>query len=138
MTYTVPFRRTSLQFSQMRLTLDLTFMAPSRALTLRTMGTFQSIRSRQAGKGFKLASSSESAVTTNGGDSNSNRSDLKAPGSLPGQFDGVHQIHVDSERNLYVTEVANSRSQMFRPKPNADPNRLVGPMAIVNPVRTRK
>jgi hypothetical protein len=27
---------------------------------------------------------------------------------------------------------------MFRPKPNADPNRLIGPQAIVNPVRTRK
>jgi peptidylamidoglycolate lyase len=63
--------------------------------------------------------------------------DIGGPGSLPGQFDGVHQIHVDSERNLYVTEVANSRSQMFRPKPNADPNRLIGPMAIVDPVRKR-
>jgi hypothetical protein len=64
--------------------------------------------------------------------------DIGGPGALPGQFDGVHQIHVDSERNLYVTEVANSRSQKFRPKPNADPNRLIGPMAMVNPVRTRK
>ena len=35
----------------------------------------------------------------------------------PGQFDGVHQINVDQERNLYVTEVANDRSQKFRPKP---------------------
>jgi len=64
--------------------------------------------------------------------------DIGGPGALPGQFDGVHQIHVDSERNLYVTEVANSRSQKFRPKPKADPNRLIGPMAIVNPERTRR
>lgn len=64
--------------------------------------------------------------------------DIGGPGALPGQFDGVHQIHVDSDRNLYVTEVANSRSQKFRPKPNADPNRIIGPMAMVNPVRTRK
>jgi hypothetical protein len=31
-----------------------------------------------------------------------------------------------------VTEVSNDRSQMFRPKPNADPNKLIVPMAIVN------
>ena len=56
---------------------------------------------------------------------------------MPGQFDGVHQIHVDSARNLYVTEVANDRSQMFRPKANADPNRIIGPMATVSakPIR---
>jgi streptogramin lyase len=64
--------------------------------------------------------------------------DIGGPGALPGQFDGVHQIHVDVERNLYVTEVANSRSQKFRPKPKADPNRIIGPMAIVNPERTRR
>jgi hypothetical protein len=64
--------------------------------------------------------------------------DIGGPGPLPGQFDGVHQIHVDSDRNLYVTEVANCRSQKFTPKKNADPNRLVGMMARVNPERTRK
>jgi hypothetical protein len=32
-----------------------------------------------------------------------------------------------------VTEVSNDRSQMFRPKADADPNRIIGPMAIVNP-----
>jgi len=53
--------------------------------------------------------------------------DIGEPGPLPGQFDGVHQIHVDQERNLYVTEVSNDRSQKFRPKPDADPNKLVGP-----------
>jgi len=50
---------------------------------------------------------------------------------------GVHQIHVDAARNLYVTEVANDRSQMFRPKANADPNKIIGPMAIVNPRPSR-
>jgi DNA-binding beta-propeller fold protein YncE len=63
--------------------------------------------------------------------------DIGSHGPLPGQFDGVHQIHVDAERNLYVTEVQNDRSQKFTPKPNADPNRIVGPMAIVNPAPSR-
>ena len=54
--------------------------------------------------------------------------DIGEPGALPGQFDGVHQIEVDQEGNLYVTEVANDRSQKFRPKPNADPARLIRPM----------
>lgn len=54
--------------------------------------------------------------------------DIGEPGALPGQFDGVHQIEVDQEGNLYVTEVANDRSQMFRPKPDADPARLIRPM----------
>ena len=39
---------------------------------------------------------------------------------------GVHQIEVDQEGNLYVTEVWNDRSQMFRPKPDADPAKLIG------------
>jgi len=52
--------------------------------------------------------------------------DIGEHGALPGQFDGVHQIEVDQEGNLYVTEVANDRSQMFRPKPDADPAKLVG------------
>lgn len=54
--------------------------------------------------------------------------DIGEPGALPGQFDGVHQIEVDQEGNLYVTEVANDRSQKFRPKPDADPARLIQPM----------
>ena len=62
--------------------------------------------------------------------------DMGGPGPLPGHFDGVHQIHVDSARNLYVTEVSNDCSQMFRPKPN-DPNKIIGPTAIVNPKRSR-
>jgi len=54
--------------------------------------------------------------------------DIGGHGPQPGQFDGVHQISVDQERNLYVTEVANDRSQKFRPKPNADPAKIVGPI----------
>ncbi len=54
--------------------------------------------------------------------------DIGGPGALPGQFDGVHQIDVDQEGNLYITEVANDRSQMFRPKPDADPAMLIRPM----------
>jgi hypothetical protein len=54
--------------------------------------------------------------------------DIGGHGPQPGQFDGVHQIHVDQERNLYVSEVANDRSQMFRPKKDANPARVIGPM----------
>ena len=54
--------------------------------------------------------------------------DIGGPGALPGQFDGVHQIHVDQEGNLYVTEVSNDRSQKFRPRPDADPAQLIAPM----------
>jgi len=54
--------------------------------------------------------------------------DIGEPGALPGQFNGVHQIDVDQEGNLYVTEVANDRSQMFRPKPDANPAMLIQPM----------
>ena len=53
--------------------------------------------------------------------------DIGGHGPQPGQFDGVHQISVDQERNLYVTEVQNDRSQKFRPKPDADPAKIVGP-----------
>jgi streptogramin lyase len=49
------------------------------------------------------------------------------PGPLPGQFNGVHQIHVDQERNMYVTEVWNGRVQKFRPKKDADPATIIGP-----------
>ena len=54
--------------------------------------------------------------------------DIGGHGALPGQFDGVHQIHVDREGNLYVTEVFNDRSQKFRPVANADPATLIAPM----------
>jgi hypothetical protein len=51
--------------------------------------------------------------------------DIGGHGPQPGQFDGVHQINVDEELNLYVTEVANDRSQKFRPRADADPARIV-------------
>jgi hypothetical protein len=54
--------------------------------------------------------------------------DIGGHGPQPGQFDGVHQISVDQDRNLYVTEVANDRSQMFRPKKDADPAKIIQPM----------
>ncbi len=54
--------------------------------------------------------------------------DIGSHGAQPGQFDGVHQIDVDQEGNLYVTEVANDRSQMFRPKKGADPAKIIRPM----------
>ena len=47
-------------------------------------------------------------------------------GQQPGQFDGPHGFTVDQEGNLYVVEVFNGRIQKFRPKPGADPARLVG------------
>ena len=48
------------------------------------------------------------------------------PGGLPGQFQGPHSLTVDQEGNLYVAEVFAGRVQKFRPKRNADPNKLVG------------
>jgi hypothetical protein len=50
------------------------------------------------------------------------------PGQWPGQFDGPHGISVDQDGNLYIAEVFNGRVQKFRPKPNADPAKLIGPM----------
>ena len=48
------------------------------------------------------------------------------PGGQPGQFWGPHQMSVDQDGNLYVAEVQNGRIQKFRPKPNADPAKIVG------------
>ncbi len=56
-------------------------------------------------------------------------------GPEPGRFDGVHQIHVDEEGNLYVTEVSNDRSQMFRPRAGADPETLIHRRVGEGPVR---
>jgi NHL repeat-containing protein len=47
-------------------------------------------------------------------------------GGQPGTFNGPHQITTDQDGNLYVAEVFNGRVQKFRPKPNADPEKLVG------------
>ena len=47
-------------------------------------------------------------------------------GPFPGELWGVHQLSTDQEGNLYVAEVLNGRAQKFRPKKNADPEKLVG------------
>ena len=47
-------------------------------------------------------------------------------GGQPGQFWGPHQMTVDQEGNLYTAEVQNGRIQKFRPKPNADPAKVIG------------
>jgi hypothetical protein len=49
-----------------------------------------------------------------------------APGRLEGQFQGPHQMTTDQQGNLYVAEVFNGRMQKFRPKPGADPAKIVG------------
>ena len=48
------------------------------------------------------------------------------PGPWPGQFAGPHQLTTDQDGNLYVAEVFNGRVVKFRPKPNADPAKVVG------------
>jgi hypothetical protein len=48
------------------------------------------------------------------------------PGRFGGQFGGPHGMSVDQNGNLYIAEVFNGRVQKFRPKPNADPAKLVG------------
>ncbi len=48
------------------------------------------------------------------------------PGGLPGQFNGPHSITTDQDGNLYLAEVFNGRVQKFRPKPGADPVKIVG------------
>jgi hypothetical protein len=48
-------------------------------------------------------------------------------GTFPGGLWGVHGISVDEEGHFYVAEVDAGRVQKFRPLPDADPSRLVGP-----------
>ena len=47
------------------------------------------------------------------------------PGGQPGQFQGPQSITTDQEGNLYLAEVFNGRAQKFRPKPGADPAKVV-------------
>jgi sugar lactone lactonase YvrE len=47
-------------------------------------------------------------------------------GIFPGAVWGVHQFSVDSAGNLYAAETYGGRTQKFRPKPGADPSKLVG------------
>ena len=46
-------------------------------------------------------------------------------GTRPGYTWAPHQITADSDGNLYLSEVFGGRTQKYRPKPNADPTRLV-------------
>ena len=48
------------------------------------------------------------------------------PRRYPGQFGGPHALTVDQDGNLYVAEVFSGRVQKFRPKPGADPRKLIG------------
>ena len=47
-------------------------------------------------------------------------------GDWPGSLWGVHQISVDSDGNLYVSEVEAGRAQKFAPRKGANPELLVG------------
>jgi hypothetical protein len=38
----------------------------------------------------------------------------------------THALTVDQDGNLYAAEVFSGRVQKFRPKPGADPSKLVG------------
>jgi DNA-binding beta-propeller fold protein YncE len=46
-------------------------------------------------------------------------------GTYPGAFWELHQFSVDSEGNLYTADSFGGRTQKFRPRPGADPRRLV-------------
>lgn len=48
-------------------------------------------------------------------------------GVYPGRLYGVSQMDVDGEGNVYMVEVRGGRVQLFRPKKDADPNRLIAP-----------
>jgi sugar lactone lactonase YvrE len=47
-------------------------------------------------------------------------------GNRLGNLNGPHQFSVDQENNLYVADVFGGRVHKFRPKPGADPAKLVG------------
>jgi hypothetical protein len=47
-------------------------------------------------------------------------------GTMPGGSWGVHQFHVDSERNLYTADVHVGRPQKFRPRAGVDAALLIG------------
>jgi hypothetical protein len=58
------------------------------------------------------------------------------PGRQPGQFNGPHSMTTDQDGNLYLAEVFNGRVQKFRPKPGADPAKLVGQELRYKPIST--
>jgi len=47
-------------------------------------------------------------------------------GTFPGALWGVHQFSVDSDGNVYAAETFGGRTQKFRPRPGADPSKLIG------------
>jgi hypothetical protein len=47
-------------------------------------------------------------------------------GNFPGGIWGPHQMSVDQEGNLYIAQVYNSRPSKFRPRPGANPARIMG------------
>jgi 6-bladed beta-propeller len=47
-------------------------------------------------------------------------------GTFPGSFWGVHQFSIDPDGNLYAAETFGGRTQKFRPRPGADPGKLIG------------
>jgi sugar lactone lactonase YvrE len=46
-------------------------------------------------------------------------------GTDPGYTLQVHQMSADEEGNLYLAEAGGGRTQKFRPKPGADPTKIV-------------
>ena len=47
-------------------------------------------------------------------------------GNFPGGMWGVHGISSDTEGNFYVAEVDNGGFQKYSPRPNANPDMLIG------------
>jgi hypothetical protein len=60
-------------------------------------------------------------------------------GQFPGGLWGVHQFSVDSEGNLYAAEAFGGRAEKFRPKPGADPAKMIPPdKPLPRPVAARQ
>jgi DNA-binding beta-propeller fold protein YncE len=51
-------------------------------------------------------------------------------GTYPGAHWEFHGFSVDSDGNLYTADSYAGRAQKFRPKPGADPSKLVAPAAL--------
>jgi DNA-binding beta-propeller fold protein YncE len=83
---------------------------------------------------YHFIDTSQNIWVADGGTGRINKYDLNGnylygwgvKGGQPGQFNGPHALTVDQEGNLYVAEVFNGRTVKFRPKPNADPAKVVG------------
>jgi len=58
-------------------------------------------------------------------------------GTRPGYTWAMHQISADSEGNLYLSEVFGGRTQKYRPKPGADPTKLVWGRSLMPMAGTR-